>query len=62
MTKTFDDMFGWRFEVGATSAGVYQIIARDPNGHLRFSAGGTDPDALIRDGRQWVLRHGSDSN
>jgi hypothetical protein len=57
MITTFDDMPGWRFELREISAGGYKITVHDPNGGLRFSVDGTDPDALIADGRQWVSQH-----
>ena len=55
MTKTFDDMPGWLFELRETSAGVYELIVRDANHQHRFLASDTDPDALLKEGRQWVV-------
>jgi hypothetical protein len=56
MTKTFDDMPGWLFELRETSAGVYELIVHDANRQRRFSAIDTDPDALLKEGRQWVAK------
>lgn len=53
--QTFDDMPGWRFKIDEVSMGVYEIVVRDQNGECRYSAKGTDPDALLQKGHQEAL-------
>jgi hypothetical protein len=54
--RTFDDMPGWQFEIDEVSMGVYEVIVSDENGDCRYSAKGTDPNALLQKGHQEALK------
>ena len=50
MKRTFLDLPDWSFDIDETSAGVYQVVAIDKQGHL-ISAAGIDPEMLVAECR-----------
>jgi hypothetical protein len=53
MKQKFDDLPNWIFELIEVSAGVYRIKATDTTGRS-FEKTGTDPDALIEEGKNYA--------
>lgn len=47
---------GWRQELREMSAGSYQVTLRDVNGSIRYSATGSDPEALGDEAKKWLSR------
>jgi hypothetical protein len=43
----------WTFEIDEVSAGVYRVQGVDEEGRS-VEVTGTDPDALLDDGRKWA--------
>lgn len=46
MIKIFPEMPRWKFDIDEVSAGVYQVVGVDDEGHS-ISLTGTDPEDLI---------------
>jgi hypothetical protein len=46
MSIKVDELPDWQFDVDEISAGVYEVVGEDINGH-RITQKGTDPDQLL---------------
>jgi hypothetical protein len=55
LTKTFEDLPGWTFEVEEMSAGVFRVKGSDATGGS-LEVTGTDPSALLEDCRRAAAR------
>lgn len=55
MNRTFAELPGWIFDIDEVSAGVYQVVASDIDGH-RICRTGTDPDELIEECKNDAIR------
>jgi hypothetical protein len=54
MSMNPDHISQWKHELREVSAGVYRITLKDPKGSIRYSATGTDENALMEDAQKWL--------
>jgi hypothetical protein len=55
MGRTFAELPGWSFEVREKSAGVYESVGTDAQGH-RVQNTGTDTEAVLDECRDMAVR------
>lgn len=56
MTKTFDDLPGWNFDIDEISANVYRVKAHDEAGR-NVEKTGLNLEKLIEECREFALEH-----
>jgi hypothetical protein len=54
VTTNLENPADWKRELREQSAGTYRLTLHDSTGQVRYSATGSDPEALMKDAQSWL--------
>jgi hypothetical protein len=54
VTTNIENIANWKQTLREQSAGCYRLTLHDPTGCVRYSATGSDPEALVKEAEIWL--------